>query len=137
MSDLPEMAPSAKERVDRALKRYATEAGGYKLRESARHPYYAAEIQTAFRDGVLAERAAGGDAMRLIQEAAKLLPGHDDAMRKDERERILALLREPSEEFVNHLAGTSPDWWGPTAAEKRRKVRADLLAIATEIGGEE
>jgi hypothetical protein len=53
-----------------------------------------------------------------------------------ERERILALLREPSEEFVNHLAGTSPDWWGPTAAGKRRKVRADLLAIATEIGGE-
>jgi hypothetical protein len=128
VSDLPKMVPSARDRVVQV-------AGCFKLpgypQEVCRAADSVSLVNDAFRDGVLAERAAGGDAMRLIQEAAKLLPGHDDAMRKDERERILALLREPSAELVEAAAcmiDRHEDSVGTAA-------RAVLAAIAAKIGG--
>ena len=57
---------------------------------------------------------------------------HDERIRRAERQRILALLREPSEELVEDMRKPIRAVW----STEQGHVRAVLSAIAAKIGGE-
>jgi hypothetical protein len=54
-----------------------------------------------------------------------------------ERKRIIALLQEPSEEWLDQLRGAAQEApWTATTTKGGDPVRAILSAIVTKIGGE-
>lgn len=90
--NFPAMAPSAEERANKIIPPAHDSYG--RLTDRLGLTVEGA-LLLAFHDGVLAERARTDEAGKLIQEAAALLPGRDEEIRKKERARLLAALREP------------------------------------------